>query len=57
MVAGEAALLAMRSYLTFLPAHGRFVIGEGASASAFYFGQIIGSPGVPKVDLAGAPLE
>jgi fructose-1,6-bisphosphatase II / sedoheptulose-1,7-bisphosphatase len=57
MAAGEAALVAMRSHLTLLPAHGRVVIGEGASASAFYFGEIIGSPGAPNVDLAVAPLE
>ncbi len=57
MAAGEAALLAMRSHLALLPAHGRVVIGEGASASAFYFGEIIGASAAPNVDLAVAPLE
>ena len=37
MAAGEAALVAMRSHLTLLPAHGRVVIGEGGLSLSFLF--------------------
>lgn len=47
MAAGEAALLAMRSHLALLPAHGRVVIGEGASASAFILAKLLAHPPPP----------
>jgi fructose-1,6-bisphosphatase II len=59
--ADEAAVTAMRRYLSDVPVNGTIVIGEGErdEAPMLYIGESVGmcQPGMPEVDIAVDPLE
>jgi fructose-1,6-bisphosphatase II len=59
--ADEAAVTAMRRYLSDVPVNGTIVIGEGErdEAPMLYIGEKVGlcQPGMPEVDIAVDPLE
>jgi fructose-1,6-bisphosphatase II len=59
--ADEAAVTAMRRYLSNVPVNGTIVIGEGErdEAPMLYIGEKVGlcEPGMPEVDIAVDPLE
>jgi len=59
--ADEAAVTAMRHYLSNVPVNGTIVIGEGErdEAPMLYIGEKVGQnlPGLPEVDIAVDPLE
>lgn len=59
--ADQAAVTAMRTYLSDVPVNGTIVIGEGErdEAPMLYIGEKVGlcEPGMPEVDIAVDPLE
>ncbi len=59
--ADQAAVTAMRRYLSDVPVNGTIVIGEGErdEAPMLYIGEKVGlcQPGMPEVDIAVDPLE
>jgi fructose-1,6-bisphosphatase II len=59
--ADEAAVTAMRRYMSDVPVNGTIVIGEGErdEAPMLYIGEKVGQclPGLPEVDIAVDPLE